>query len=479
MSEQVMKGKIAGQPNVSLVIVDDNPGSLELLATALEQPGLDISTASGPEEGLDLIFQKHPQIVLTDLVMPKMSGLDLLDRVIAFDPAIEVLLMTAHYSTESAVEAIRKGASDYLNKPISVPALRERFRAMIEEVRRRQRALELEEQLRGSAQFERIIGNSPAMWDLFSRIRRIAPHFRTVLVTGPTGSGKELVAQALHRLSPASSGNLVVVNCSAVVETLFESELFGHVKGSFTGATHDKVGLVEHASGGTLFLDEIGDMPLGTQAKILRTIQNQEVQRVGSLQARKVNVRIIGATHRDLRAMIREGRFREDLYYRLSMVEMRVPPLAERKEDLPLLTRHFIEKFSKQFDKPIRGITQRAGIALSRYDWPGNVRELENAIGHASMLVLGETIDVPELPEYILTGERLRDVPAPALVSALPATEDGSPASMLADTERRLISDALAKAAGNQSEAARLLRIGRDALRYKMKKYGLAGSASN
>ncbi|MBV8550618.1 MAG: sigma-54-dependent Fis family transcriptional regulator [Acidobacteriaceae bacterium] len=477
-----MKEKPADRPNVSLVIVDDHPGSLELLATALEQPGLNIWTATDPEEALDLIFQRHPQIVLTDLVMPKMNGLELLERIASFDPAIEVLLMTAHYSTESAVEAIRKGASDYLNKPISIPALRERFRTMIEDVRRRQRALELQEELRGSAQFERIIGNSSAMWDLFSRIRRIAPHFRTVLIVGPTGSGKELVAQALHRLSPVSSGNLVVVNCSAVVETLFESELFGHIKGSFTGATHDKVGLVEHASGGTLFLDEIGDMPLGTQAKLLRTIQNQEVQRVGSLQARKVNVRVIAATHRDLRAMIQQGKFREDLYYRLGMVELRVPPLAERKEDLPLLARHFIDKFSKQFDKPVRGLTPRASIVLSRYDWPGNVRELENAIGHACMMALSDTIDIGELPEYLRSPDSLPHA-APPLASTAgitPASEAvSSSASMLEDTERRLIADALAKAFGNQSEAARLLRIGRDALRYKMKKYGLAGSMSS
>lgn len=468
------------RPNVSLLIVDDNPGSVELLATALEQPGLDISTATDPEEGLDLIFQKHPQIVLTDLVMPKMSGLQLLERIVSFDPAIEVLLMTAHYSTESAVEAIRKGASDYLNKPISIPALRERFRTMIEEVRRRQHALELQEELCDSAQFEGIIGNSPGMWELFSRIRRIAPHYKTVLIVGPTGSGKELVAQALHRLSPVSSGNLVVVNCSAVVETLFESELFGHVKGSFTGATHDKVGLVEHASNGTLFLDEIGDMPLGTQAKLLRTIQHQEVQRVGSLQARKVNMRVIAATHRDLHAMIQEGKFREDLYYRLSMVEIRVPSLAERKEDLPLLITHFIDKFSKQFDKRVRGITQRASIVLSRYNWPGNVRELENAIGHACMMVIGDTIDVAELPEYLRRPESFSNtVSPPSGAGAIPAPEVASSPSMLEDTERRLISDALARTSGNQSEAARLLRIGRDALRYKMKKYGLAGSPSS
>jgi DNA-binding NtrC family response regulator len=410
--------------SVSLVIVDDNLGSLELLSTALEQPGLQIWSASDPEEGLDLIFQKHPQIVLTDLVMPKLSGLDLLDRVVGFDPSIDVILMTAHYSTESAVTAIRRGASDYLNKPISIPALRNRVHEMIENVRRRQRALDLEEQLRDNAQFEHIIGNSPAMWELFSRIRRVAPHFRTALVTGPTGSGKELVSQALHRLSPASTGNLVIVNCSAVVETLFESELFGHVKGSFTGATHDKIGLVEHANNGTLFLDEVGDMPLATQAKLLRTIQNQEVQRVGSLTARKVNFRVIAATHRDLQAMIQAGQFREDLYYRLSMIELRIPPLVERKEDLPLLVRHFIDKFAKQFGKPIRGMTPRASLAVSRFDWPGNVRQLENAIGHSCMMALSDTIDVGDLPEYIRRGERTPSE-EPSVVHTVPIPASG------------------------------------------------------
>jgi DNA-binding NtrC family response regulator len=266
-----------------------------------------------------------------------------------------------------------------------------------------------------------------------------------------------------------------------VVETLFESELFGHVKGAFTGATHDKVGLVEHASGGTLFLDEIGDMPLGTQAKLLRTIQNQEVQRVGSLQARKVNVRVIAATHRDLRAMIRDAKFREDLYYRLSMVEIRVPPLVERKEDIALLARHFIEKFSNQFEKPVRRLTPRANLALSRYGWPGNVRELENAIGHACMMVLNDTIDIGELPEYLRNPEVTPRLSAEVSAAAAmqPPLETGTPASMLEDTERLLIVDALARTSWNQSEAARLLRIGRDALRYKMKKYGLAGSAHN
>jgi DNA-binding NtrC family response regulator len=462
---------------VSLVIVDDNAGSLELLSTALEQRDLNIYTASDPEAGLDLIFEKHPQIVLTDLVMPKMTGLDLLDRIMLFDPAIEVILMTAHYSSESAVEAIRKGASDYLNKPISLPALRERIGTMIEDARRRMRTTQIEDELVANSPFEQIIGASPAMWEMYSRIRRIAPHFRTVLITGPTGSGKDLVAQALHRLSPAAAGNFVVVNCSAVVETLFESELFGHVKGAFTGAVADKIGLVEHASGGTLFLDEIGDMPLGTQAKLLRTIQNQEVQRVGSLQARKIDFRVIAATHRDLRAMIREGKFREDLYYRLSMVELSIPSLAQRKEDLPLLVRHFIAKFSQQFHKPVRRITQRASIALSRYQWPGNVRELENAIGHACMMTLDEVIDLTDLPPH-LRGDGPSPLEEIESVKAAPVDQAGA-SSLLENNERRLVSDALAKAGWNQSEAARLLRIGRDALRYKMKKFGLEEPGSS
>ena len=338
--------------------------------------------------------------------------------------------------------------------------------AMIDEVRHSQPALAPQEELSPCGG---MIGNSSVMGELFSRIGRIAPHFRTVLITGPTGSGKELVSQALHRLGPASSGNLVVVNCSAVVDSLFESELFGHVKGSFTGATHDKVGLVEHASGGALFLDEIGDMPLGKQAKLLRTIQNQEVQRVGSLHTRKVNLRVIAATHRDLRAMLRAGRFRQDLYYRLSMVELRVPSLAERKEDLPLLVRHFIEKFSKQFDKPVRGMTQRASLVLSHHGWPGNVRELENAMGHACMMVLGDTIDVADLPAYLRS-----EPPRPGSAGPLASAPGGGPAgSVLEEAERSLISGALARALGNESVAARQLRIGRDALRYKTKKYGL------
>jgi DNA-binding NtrC family response regulator len=446
---------------ISLLIIDDNAGSLEMLSSALKLPGLEILIASDPEEGLDLVHRHHPQIVLTDLVMPRLSGLEVLERIVSFDPSIDVILMTAHYSTESAVEAIKKGATDYLNKPVSIVGLRERVGKLIEEARRRQHALRLEDELLASSGFEGIVSRSPLMWDLFSRIRRVAPHYRSLLVTGATGTGKDLIAQAIHRLSPARSGRYAVLNCSAVVETLFESELFGHVKGAFTGATADKPGMFEHAHGGTLFLDEIGDMPLATQAKLLRVLQNQEVQRVGSLSTHRVDVRVIAATNHDLRAAIVEKRFREDLYYRLSMVELHLPPLAERREDLPLLERHFIAKFAGQYKKEIRGLTHRAQIVLASHSWPGNVRELENVIGHASMLTVSNTIDVQDLPSYLHRG-------AP---QGEPAVGPG--AGTLEEQERLLIIRALETAGGNQSQAARILRIGRDALRYKLKKHNL------
>jgi DNA-binding NtrC family response regulator len=457
-------------PALKLLILDDNAGSLELLSTALAQPGLEILTASDPERGLDLIYDEHPQIVLTDLVMPNLSGIEVLERIMEFDPSTEVILMTAHYSSESAVEAIKKGASDYLNKPISIGALRERVGKLVEEARKQQRSLLLENELLANSEFEGIVGRSPAMLEMFPVIRRVAPHFRTILITGETGTGKDLVARAMHRLSPVAAGRYVVLNCSALVETLFESELFGHVKGSFTGATSDKAGLFEYAHGGTLFLDEIGDMPLATQAKLLRALQNQEILRVGSLTPRKVDVRVIAATNHNLRTAIAEKRFREDLYYRLSMVEIHVPRLADRKEDLPLLERYFIAKFAAQYGKAIRGLTHRAQIRLSLHDWPGNVRELENVLGHAGMMALGDTIDVQDLPAYLRTPtlqEESKQTPAPAAEGVT-----------LAEQERLLIIRALETAGGNQSQAARILRIGRDALRYKLKKHNLESTAT-
>jgi DNA-binding NtrC family response regulator len=449
--------------DISIVILDDNPGSLELLSAALAQEGVVIHTASRPSEALALIQQYHPQLVLTDLVMPEMSGLEVLTRIMQIAPATDVVLMTAHYTTETAVQAIRNGAADYLEKPIRLPILRERVGRLIEDARQRR-------QLGSDSEFEGIIGSSPRMAEMFARIRRIAPHYRSALIQGATGAGKDLVARALHARSGVK-GQYIVLNCSAVVETLFESELFGHVRGAFTGADRDKPGLFEAANEGTLFLDEIGDMPIATQAKLLRALQNQEIQRVGSLQARKVNVRVIAATHRNLRQAVADRLFREDLYYRLAMVEISVPSLADHKEDLSPLIQHFIAKFSQQYGKRIRSVSPRARLILERHSWPGNIRELENAIGHAAMMAESEEIDAADLPASLLgeATEHPRQASTPQPLPSAAISEDAP----LAEHERQLVVSALEKAQGNQSQAARALGIGRDALRYKMRKYGL------
>ena len=467
-SDNIKMSRDSMPPSIKLVAIDDTPESLELLSEALQQDGLSIFTTTDPEDGLDLVFQEHPQIVLVDLVMPKLSGLEVLERIVEFDPAIDVILMTAHYTTETAVEAIQKGASDYLNKPISISTLRTRVQKLLAAARQRQRALALDSELLEASCFEGMIGKSPLMWELFAHIRRVAPHYRSALITGPTGTGKDLVAKALHNLSPASSNRFVTCNCSAVVETLFESELFGYVKGAFTGATSDKMGLFEFAHGGTLFLDEIGDMPLSTQAKLLRALQNQEITRVGSVTPRKVDVRVIAATNRDVQELIAHKQFREDLYYRLAMVELRTPALADRREDLPLLEKFLLDRFRNQFNKDIRGLTRRAQIVLARHSWPGNVRELENVLGHACMMTVSDMIDVEDLP-LALRNDRVVVVAA----SSAEAPGQNQSTVSLDEHEKALVASALERAGGNQSEAARILRISRDRLRYKMGKYDL------
>jgi len=445
---------------LSIVIIDDNPGSLELLSLALAHSDAAVYTSSNPVEGLELVKKHRPRLVVTDLVMPVMNGLDVLQHVVKFDSSIDVILMTAHYTPETAVAAIRQGAADYLQKPVKIAMLRERVSSLIESANLRRRVHSESASGAPDLEFDGLQAKSDLMWNLFAMIQRVAPHYRSVLIHGPTGAGKDLVATALHHRSHVA-GKFVVLNCSAVIETLFESELFGHVRGAFTGADRDKTGLFELANGGTLFLDEIGDMPLSTQAKLLRAIQNQEVLPVGSLTPHKVNVRIVAATHRDLKAAIAAGTFREDLYYRLTMVELTVPPLKDRPEDIPLLARHFIRKFSSEFSKRIDGLTPRALLVLQRYSWPGNVRELEHIIGRACMLTEEATLDVSSLPESLVHAEEKREA-------------DGESSSLLEDQERQLISDTLRAARGNQSEAARRLGIGRDALRYKIKRYELS-----
>ncbi len=431
-----------------LLAIDDNRENLDLIRSALDRDGLEILTEEDPEEGLRTFLRLRPRMVLLDLVMPKISGIEILERMVAIDPGVDIILITAHYSTESAVEAIQKGACDYLTKPLDIEKLRSRIQKLLSDAETRQKTLRLEQELINAYQFECMVGRSPLMLEVFARIRRIAPHFRTVLVTGATGTGKELVARALHRLSPASRGPFVVCNCSALVENLVESELFGYVRGAFTGANQDKVGLFEHADGGIIFLDEIGELAPAAQAKLLRVLQNRQVQRVGSLTPRNIDVRVIAATHRNLRTMVNEGQFREDLYYRLGVVEIMLPLLSDRREDLPFLERYFIEKFSAEYKKPIAGLVRRAQTRLATYPWPGNVRELENVIGNACMMADGNLIDINDLPE------RLRKPLNESLAG------DESFLSM-EQVQRRHILRVLEVVGGNKARAAEVLGMGR------------------
>jgi len=322
----------------------------------------------------------------------------------------------------------------------------------------------------GMASLAGMVGHSPLLRDVARQIERVAPYFRTALITGETGTGKELAAQALHAARPGNPGQLIALNCSAVVETLFESELFGHVRGAFTDACRDKAGLFEMAHQGTLFLDEIGDLPLPTQAKLLRVVQQQEVLRVGSVTPRKVDVRIIAATNRDLRQEVQAKRFREDLYYRLSMLELEMPPLRQRMDDVPELARHFAAGWAAQNGRPVSAIAGEVLGRLEGHTWPGNVRELENVMGYACMLADGGTIWLADLPKYLREPSL-----SPALPEYLPVPQvlSGGVANVLEEYERRLLLEALHRSEQNQSRAARALRTSRDRLRYKMKKYGL------
>jgi DNA-binding NtrC family response regulator len=433
---------------LKLLAIDDDAQNLEIIKVALKREGLEIMTAQDPEEGFELFLRTRPKIVLLDLVMPKVSGIELLERIVSVDAGVDVILITAHYSAESAVEAIQKGAADYMTKPIEIEKLRSRIGSLLDDAEMRQKTLRLDQELIDAYQFEGMVGRSPLMLEVYAKIRRIAPHFRTVLVTGATGTGKELAAKALHRLSPAARGPFIVCNCSALVENLVESELFGYVRGAFTGATQDKVGMFEHADGGSIFLDEIGELAPAAQAKLLRVLQNRQVQRVGSLTPRNIDVRVIAATHRDLKKMVREGHFREDLYYRLGVVEIPMPVLANRREDLPLLERYFIQKFSAEYNKPIAGLVRRAQTRLATYPWPGNVRELENVIGNACMMTDANLIDINDLPD------RLRG----PLTEQLGGDETFLP---LEELQRRHILRVLEGVGGNKARAAEVLGIGR------------------
>lgn len=434
-------------PSVVAVVKDGE--CLALIQMTLEAQGIEVLAARDAQEGWDLIQRSHADAILVEAELE--NGTGLLRRIAEWDPGAQVLLLTEHYTEEAAVDGVQHGACDCLGKPLSPETLARRVGEILDEARLRHETLELDERLLETFRFHGMAGRSPKMLETFARIKRVAPHYRIAMISGATGTGKELVAHALHDLSPVSARRFAVCNCSAIVETLFESELFGHVRGAFTGATQDRAGLFEYAQGGTVFLDEIADMPLTTQSKLLRVVQNQELQRVGSPEVRKIDVRVVAATNRDMRALVAKNLFREDLFYRLTMVELKLPPLAERKEDLPLLQRHFVEKFARSYGKRIDGISRRAQGVLSGHGWPGNVRELENVLGHACMLAETEFIDVRDLPDYLHRAMR----------GAVGSEPDLMP---LAELEGRYTQHVLERVGGNKLHAAKVLGISRATL---------------
>ena len=452
------------QPRPLLLLVDDDAQIRQLLSEVGAREGFDVLEAADGAIAIEMMQRRHMDLVLLDLHMPRVNGLDVLREARTLGTNPKIALMSGAAQVEDAVEAIKLGASEYFAKPLDLPRVRALMAAMRRQFQDRSSVFDSDATLAERLEVCGMIGRSPAIREVFDIIQRLAPHARNVLITGETGSGKELVARALHDLGPRKTRKLVTVNCSAVVETLFESELFGHVRGAFTGATTDKVGVFEAANGGTVFLDEVGELPAGAQAKLLRTLENGEVQRVGSVDLRKVDVRVVAATNRRLDREIAEGRFRADLYYRLNVVEITVPPLRERSEDVPYLTAAFVKKFSKEFGKQITGLTEAAEERLVRWPWPGNVRELRNVIERACLLCEGHLLTEGDLARSL--GER--PAAAPAIIDEEPA---GPPPS--AEEVRQ----ALDTTGGNKSLAARRLGVSRRALYRLIDKYAVAPEA--
>jgi DNA-binding NtrC family response regulator len=444
-------GRHISQEPLNVCILDDEAPMVEMLHDTLEHLGFAPSGTSDPQQALELISRGRARVVLCDIKMPTMDGLAFLEQALQRDPGVYVILMTGFYSIESAIGAIKRGAYDYLPKPLDQARLKKTLTDIAEQFVQRRRIHELDQQLLEDLDFHGIIGRSPAMLEVFDLARKIARHYTNVLLNGQTGTGKELIAHAIHQLSPVANQRFAVCNCSAMVDTLLESQLFGHVRGAFTGASDTRAGLFEYADGGTVFLDEVGETSLAMQAKLLRVIQNREIQRVGSPEVRRVNVRLIAATNRDLRAEVLAGHFREDLFYRLSTIQIRVPSLSERLEDIPLLVTFFLKKYNEAYQKRIQGLARRAQTVLLQHPWPGNVRELENVISSAALVAVGDFIDVDDLPEQMQK---------PLLRGA---TDSWRPLP-LEQVRKEHINRVLQMCGGNRVRAAQLLGIGRTSL---------------
>jgi two-component system NtrC family response regulator len=443
-----------------ILVVDDEPVQREMIGGFLKKQGFEVIAADSAERALELFRQDAFDLVLTDQKMADMSGLELLQAVHTINAETPVILITAFGTIEAAVAALKQGAIDYLTKPLNLDELLYRIRQVSDRYRIINENRELREALQDRHRIEGIIGESGSMLEVLSIVRRVAPSEATVLIRGESGTGKELIAKAIHFGSPRARGPLVKVNCAALPEALLESELFGHEKGAFTGALTSRQGRFELANGGTIFLDEIGDLPLHLQAKLLRVLQEREFEKVGSSRPVRVNVRIMAASHRPLEDLIKAGQLREDLYYRLNVVTICIPPLRERRSDVALLLDHFLRQYAEKNGKTIRGLTPEGRDILLRYDYPGNVRELENIIERAVVLTRDDVIGSGDLP---LTVQELEVADGDRETNLTVAVEA---------LERRMIRDALARSDGIQTRAAELLGMGERALRYKLTKYG-------
>jgi len=438
----------------TILVVDDEPSILELLGRFAEDGGFTVVTCAGGQEALEYLKHHRTDIALVDLRMPGVDGLEVLRAIRGADPDCRTVLMSGQATIDSAVEAVKLGAIDYLTKPFDIGKLKRILTVVRDDAARLRSLLEAEQAVAKQAEFHGMIGRGAVMQDLFALIRRLAPHLRTALITGETGSGKELVARALHRAGPRHNKRFVVVNCAAVVESLFESELFGHMRGAFTGATDNRVGWFEAADGGTVFLDEIGELPMKVQAKLLRVLELGEIQRVGASEPRRVDVHVLAATNRDLLADVTAGSYRADLYYRLNVVDLRVPPLRDRPEDIPYLTAAFVQETAARIGKSVVGPTPAAAKWLAAARWDGNVRELRNVIERACLLADSEFITEHDLGRVA----RTRPLAAPAARAAV------SSDSALSVVERDHIVEVLARVGGNKASAARILGLDRRSL---------------
>jgi two-component system response regulator PilR (NtrC family) len=452
-----------------LLVVDDEQSMREFLEIMLSQEGYKVATAASGEEGFELYRREEPDLVLTDVKMPGMSGLDLIREIHLVDPLAPIIAITAYACADDAIRAVREGAYDYISKPFQIEDLRVVIRNALEARRLRQENSQLRRSLEEKYSFGEMIGRSPEIIEIFHLISRVAPTKANVLIMGESGTGKELIAKAIHHRSLRADKPFVTVNCTAIPETLLESELFGHVKGAFTGAIANKPGLVEAAHGGTLFLDEVGEIPLSIQAKLLRFLQEREFRRVGGNEGRRVDVRVLAASNRNLENEMEEGRFREDLYYRLNVIRIKIPPLREREEDIPLLVDHFLMKFAHEQGKDIRKVSSLAMRVLCSYAYPGNVRELENTIERCVTLEQSDQLTAEHLPAKLI--EQAESVGSPSLLDIPP---DGIDLNRATDeVERKYISRALKITGGNRARTARLLGITLRSLRYRLLKLGM------